>query len=164
MSKFSRVYDLMQKRDATQLIVCDAYAIFYLTGKFIDSGERPSILYVNAKNKNQKLIINKLFDVPDIDEISNMDIEKIVYSRGDDVTEILANIIRDEKTLMDENFPAGYLLPLISRTHRKYFISDVIERVRLIKTDDEIDLMRDISQITDKIVLKLTENIREDMT
>ncbi len=52
----------MKERKIPQMLISDAPAIFYLTGKWIHTGERLIALYLN-ENGNHKLFINELFPV-----------------------------------------------------------------------------------------------------
>ena len=159
MNKISRVYETMQKKNVSQLIICDPFSIFYLTGKLIDPGERLFAMYIDNKNKIQKLFVNKLFS---IDNINNTAI--IYYSDNQNPVELLAKSIRNEAVLIDKNFPARFLLPLISLIKTDYFVSDVLEYVRLIKSETEIELMKKSSALNDKVISYLIENIHANQT
>ncbi len=159
MDKISRVYDSMQKKNVSQLLICDAFSIFYLTGKLIDAGERFFAMYIDSQNKIQKLFVNKLFAIDNIDGV-----EIIYYSDEQDPVELLAKSLRNESMLIDKNLPARFLLPLISLVKTNYIVSDILEYVRLIKTDEEIELMKKSSLLNDKAIGLLIENIQGNMS
>ena len=61
----------MEARGLDQLVVSSTSSIFYLTGKWIDPGERFLVLYLNASGV-RKLFVNALFPVdedPDLVEL-----------------------------------------------------------------------------------------------
>jgi Xaa-Pro dipeptidase len=54
----------MAERDIPQMVVSDPPAIFYLTGKWINPGERMLALYLGLTG-TPKLFVNELFAVPE---------------------------------------------------------------------------------------------------
>ena len=60
--RLNKVLKIMAKEKIPQMIVSDPAAIFYLTGKWILSGERMLVLYINLDGQN-KLFINELFPI-----------------------------------------------------------------------------------------------------
>ena len=50
----------METEGLDQMIISDPYAIYYLTGRFIDPGERLLALYINQSGKNKILSITSL--------------------------------------------------------------------------------------------------------
>lgn len=155
MKKFERVKKFMLQKNINQIIITDPFDIFYLTGQLINPGERFFGMYLNC-NGIKKILVNELFTLKDID-----DIEIFYYSDSDDPIKILANMLKNESILVDKNFPARFLLPLMNFCNIKYFVSNVLEYVRLIKDMDEIKLMQRSSYLTDYVMNLLVENIYE---
>ena len=62
--RLEKVLKKMETEGLEQMIISDPYAIYYLTGRFIDPGERLLALYINQSGKN-KIFINNLFTVPE---------------------------------------------------------------------------------------------------
>ena len=58
--RLEKVLKKMETEGLEQMIISDPYAIYYLTGRFIDPGERLLALYINQSGKN-KIFINKIF-------------------------------------------------------------------------------------------------------
>lgn len=155
MNKFERVEKFMQQKNIKQIIITDPFDIFYLTGQLIDPGERFFGMYLNC-NGTKKVLVNELFKLKDID-----DVEIFYYTDSDDPIKILASMLKNESLLVDKNFPARFLLPLMNFCDVKYFVSDVLEYVRLIKDTDEIELMRRSSYLSDHAMNLLVANICE---
>ena len=61
--RLEKVLKKMETEGLEQMIISDPYAIYYLTGRFIDPGERLLALYINQSGKN-KIFINNLFLYP----------------------------------------------------------------------------------------------------
>ena len=58
--RLEKVLKKMETEGLEQMIISDPYAIYYLTGRFIDQGGRLLALYINQSGKN-KIFINNLF-------------------------------------------------------------------------------------------------------
>lgn len=159
MNKIERVNNAMNQKNCSQLLICDPFAIFYLTGNLIEPGERLYVMYINSTDNTQKLFVNKLFDVKNIPNV-----EVVYYSDDDDPVSILSGTIKNETVLIDKNFPAKFLLPLIKLTNANYLVSDILEYVRLVKTENEISLMRESSRLNDEAMSLLVKNIKANQT
>lgn len=155
MNRFERVKKFMQQKNINQIIITDPFDIFYLTGQLIDPGERFFGMYLNCDG-TKKILVNELFKLKNID-----DVEIFYYADFDDPIKILADMLKNKSVLVDKNFPARFLLPLMNFCDVKYFVSDVLEYVRLIKDTDEINLMRRSSYLSDHAMNLLVANIYE---
>ena len=155
-----RVISLMREKNINQILICNPFDIFYLTGQLIDPGDRFFCLYLNSNGK-RKLFANKIFNIKN--KILN-DIAMIFYSDDDDPIEIFSAEMKqysEEKIWIDKNLPACFFLPMIKKIFdtKKIFISDVLEQARLIKTTEEINFMRECSDLNDKVIGLLIKNI-----
>lgn len=161
-SKIIYVINLMREKNINQILIFNPFDIFYLINRFIDPGDRFFCLYLNS-NGTGKLFANKIFKLED--EIIN-GVDKIIYSDGDDPIKIFSDQTKkycEEKMWVDKNLPARFLLPIINKAFdiKKIFISDILEQARLIKTIEEINFMRESSELNDKVMGLLIKNIRE---
>ena len=161
-SKIMHVINLMREKNINQILIFNPFDIFYLINRFIDPGDRFFCLYLNS-NGTGKLFANKIFKLED--EIIN-GVDKIIYSDGDDPIKIFSDQTkkyREEKMWVDKNLPARFFLPIINKAFdiKKIFISDILEQARLIKTIEEINFMRESSELNDKVMGLLIKNIRE---
>lgn len=149
----------LKDENIEQMVVSDPLSIYYLTGLFLNPGERMFVLLVDS-NSNHKLFINKLFPIDDIKNI-----EKIVYKDTDKPVEILAENIRDGKIGIDKNWPAHFLLSLMQLKQNEFVNSSVIiDKMRMYKDDEEKEKMRYISKLNDKAIKKLIENFDTSKT
>ena len=130
----------LKDRNLNQMIISDPYAILYLTGRFIDPGERLLALYINGDGAH-KIFINNLFTVPE-----DLGVEKIRFNDTDDSLSLLcACVKKDEPLGIDKNFPARFLLPVIERSGASRFeLSSIcVDEARAVKDGDEREKMRD---------------------
>lgn len=155
------VINEMEKAGLSQIIVSSAASIYYLTGKWISAGERMIALYLN-KNGEHKFIVNKLFPIED-----DLDIEIIWYTDSDDPVKILSNIVNKNEVLgVDKFWPAQHIIRLIELNAVKGFVnsSGIIDNLRMIKDEEEIDLMRKSSKINDRVMEILQSELKEGCT
>ncbi|MBU3073457.1 M24 family metallopeptidase [Clostridium estertheticum] len=150
--RLNKVLKIMAKEKIPQMIVSDPAAIFYLTGKWILSGERMIVLYINLDGQN-KLFINELFPINE-----DLGVEKIWFNDTQSPVEILAkNIDKDAPMGIDKNWPAHFLIKLMKLKGGSTFVngSEILDRVRMCKDENEKDLMRAASKLNDTAVDKM---------
>ncbi|MBW6411134.1 M24 family metallopeptidase [Clostridium weizhouense] len=160
-SRVLKVIEEMELQGLSQIIVTSPASIYYLTGKWIEAGERMVALYLTSSG-NHKLIVNKLFPVE-----NNLGIDIVWYTDSDDSVEILSKILENNKILgIDKDWSAKFLIRLMELNVVKGFVnsSPIIDSLRMIKDAEEIDLMRKSSQINDRVMLKLQSELKEGMT
>ncbi|WP_298847294.1 M24 family metallopeptidase [Clostridium sp.] len=154
--RLNKVLKIMAKEKIPQMIISDPAAIFYLTGKWILSGERMIVLYINL-NGNNKLFINELFPISE-----DLGVEKIWYNDTQSPVEILAkNIDKDVPMGIDKNWPAHFLIKLMKLKGGSTFVngSEILDRVRMCKDENEKKLMRVASKLNDTAVDKMIKLI-----
>lgn len=169
--RIDKIIEKMKENSIEQMIISDPYSIFYLTGKFIDPGERLLAFYVNDK-KESILFVNELFP----QEETN-DYEIIYYNDIEDGVKIISDHIADDDTIgIDKKWPAKFLLRLQEIFPDKKYInaSFIVDRIRQIKDSEEIRIMAESSEINDKVMediiplvakgyteIELTEKLKE---
>ncbi|MCB2356012.1 M24 family metallopeptidase [Clostridium estertheticum] len=154
--RLNKVLKIMEKDKIPQMIVSDPAAIFYLTGKWILSGERMLVLYINLDGQN-KLFINELFPINE-----DLGVEKIWFNDTQSPVEILAkNIDKEAPMGIDKNWPAHFLIKLMNLKGGSTFVngSEILDRVRMCKDENEKDLMRVASKLNDTAVDKMIKLI-----
>ncbi|MEG1482992.1 M24 family metallopeptidase [Clostridium sp.] len=157
-NRIDNVMKSMEKQGLSQMVVTSTPAIFYLTGKWISTGERMIALYLN-KNGNHRLIVNKLFPI-----YEDLGVNIEWYSDIEDPIEILCKIVKKDEILgIDKNWPAHFLINIMSRNGAKGFVnsSPIIDRLRMIKDEEEIAIMKKSSEINDKVMTELCNNLKE---
>jgi len=156
--RLNKVLKIMKEKQIPQMIVSDPAAIFYLTGRWIHSGERMLALYINLNGHN-KLFINELFPISE-----DLGVEKIWFNDTQSPVEILANNVDKDKPMgIDKNWPAHFLIKLIELKGGSTFVngSEIIDRVRMCKDENEKDLMRAASKLNDSAMDKMIKLVSE---
>lgn len=159
--RVKRVLDNMSARGLSQIVICDPNAIFYLTGRFINPGERLLALYLNQTG-NHKILINRLFTVPE-----DLGVEKLWFSDTDDSIALLNGCIDHNAALgIDKNLPARFLLPLMDRNAAAKYVeaSSCVDCVRSCKDAEEQKKMRDVSKINDLAMAEFMKHVRSGIT
>ena len=155
-SRVNKVLEGMMREGLSQMIITSPASIFYLTGKWIHPGERMIALYIN-KNGNHKMVINRLFPV-----YEDLGVEMIWYEDTENPIDHLNKCIDKNEILgIDKDWPAKFLIQLINSNVAKGFVngSPIIDRVRMIKDAEEIEIMKASSKINDAVMLKLWNNL-----
>ena len=163
--RIQRVLDKMNNMGVGQMLVTDPDSVWYLTGVRVDPGERLFALLLRADGEHV-FFFNKLFAVP------KTPYREVWFSDTDNCIALLAwEIERKVKpencTLgIDKFFTASFLLPLQERCRRTRMVlaSDCVDDCRAIKDDDEIKLMREASQIADRVIMKAKAFTKIGMT
>ena len=156
--RLKKLISNMERHGLEHMLISSPASIFYLTGKWIETGERLLALYVNNNGKN-KLLINELFP---IDENLGVDLE--VFNDNQDPITILAGTIDNKKLGIDKNWPSSFLIRLMDRKQGMSFSngSPIIDEIRMIKDKEEINLMREASIVNDKVMSDIINIINED--
>lgn len=156
--RLNKILKEMEIKDMPQMLISDPAAIFYLTGKWIHSGERMLVLYINLKGNN-KLFINELFTVRE-----ELGVEKVWFNDVQDGVELVSKYVDKEKPIgIDKNWPARFLLRLMELKGGSTFVngSAILDRVRMCKDDKEKDLMREASRLNDLAIDKIIKLVPE---
>lgn len=159
--RVAKVIEKMKEVNLSQLIVTSAASIYYLTGKWINAGERMIALYINADGAH-KLVVNKLFPIEE-----DLGVDMIWFNDSDDSIEILSKVIKEnEKLGIDKFWPAHFLIRLMDMNVASGFVnsSDIIDDLRMQKDEEEKDLMRESSVINDRVMKRFCSELKEGMT
>lgn len=160
-SRLTKVLELMKQQDLEQMLVSDPAAIFYLTGKWIHPGERLLCLLLKADG-DHKIFINELFPVTE-----ELGAEKIWFNDTQDGVSIVAKHTDSNKAVgVDKNWPAKFLLRLMELNGASSYKngSEILDRVRMNKDEQERDFMRIASDINDKAMAKLEKGLEAEIT
>lgn len=157
--RLNKILQEMEGQNIPQMLISSPASIFYLTGKWIEPGERMLTLYINTKG-DKKLVINELFPVDAIEGV-----ELVWYKDNDDPISRLTNIVDKTKVLgVDKFWPSHFLIKLMERKGAAGFVnsSPIIDRTRMIKDAEEIQLMRDSSRINDRVMEEAIKTLSEE--
>lgn len=158
LSRTNKILEKMKQKGINQALISDPYSIFYLAEYLEHPGERFFAVLLD-ENGNHKLFINALFPLE-----QDLGLEKVVYSDTDNPIELLAKYIPNGSVVgIDKVLPARFLLPLMNHLPENKFVdvSQIVDRVRMIKDDEEKELMRRASLLNDKACQRVINSISE---
>lgn len=150
--RLNKVLKEMAARSLPQMLVTDPASVFYLTGKWIQPGERMLALLLSLK-QNHRLFVNELFPVSE-----NLAVDITRFNDTQDAVEILARYLEQDLSIgIDKIWPARFLLRLMELKSQSRFVnsSDIIDGIRMCKDEEEIALMRRASAINDSALERL---------
>lgn len=159
--RLDRLRKLMKEKNLTQMIVADTPSIYYLTGKWIDSGERLLVLLIREAG-NPILLVNELFPQEETEGIDIVWIKDTSDSIG-----ILSGFTDKGKPLgIDKNWPSGFFLKLMGNKGGSDYVNSslLLDSIRAQKDEVEVAFMREASKRNDEAMQQLIEAIDEDIT
>ncbi len=160
--RIETVLDNLAARGLSQLLVCDPRSIQYLTGAYVEPGERFLGLLLRAGASRPTLFLNELFAAP-----AGIEAEVVPFNDTDDPIALLAERCDADAALgCDKNLPARFLIPMMGREIAAGFVlaSDAVDDARAIKDDEERQLMRAASAANDAAMGRFRELVREGVT
>lgn len=158
----NRIIENMKKHGLSQMIITSKESIYYVTGAWIDPGERLHALYIDDRG-NTVFVLNELFS----NNFCLGDMETITYRDEEDPLEIILKIINNKKVLgVEKNWPAQFLVGLMLKNNNIKFsnASTVIDEIRMVKDQNEISTMKKSSMIADMVMDELTSHITDNVT
>ena len=158
LSRTNKILEKMKQKGINQALISDPYSIFYLTEYLEHPGERFFAVLLD-ENGNHKLFINALFPLE-----QDLGLEKVVYSDTDNPIELLVKIIPNASVVgIDKVLPARFLLPLMNHLPENKFVdvSQIVDRIRMIKDEEEKELMRRASLLNDEACQRVINSISE---
>ncbi|MET3571185.1 Xaa-Pro dipeptidase [Enterocloster citroniae] len=152
----------MRQHNMDQMVISDPSTIFYLTGKFVASGARLFALCLDTQGACTFFINSLQTDYAPLAEGA----EIVWYTDSDDSIQILAKKIRTGGTVgIDKNWPSSFLLRLMAAADAKYVLnSGIIDYIRMVKDDGEIQLMRETQAVNEKVISEMFQYVSPELT
>lgn len=160
--RIASVLDNLAAQGLSQLLVCDPRSIQYLTGAYVEPGERFLGLLLRAGESRPTLFLNELFTAP-----ADIEADVVAFNDTDDPIALLAERCDAAAALgCDKNLPARFLIPMMERNIAAGFAlaSDAVDDARAIKDDEERALMRAASATNDAAMARFRELVHEGAT
>ncbi|MBP2243125.1 Xaa-Pro dipeptidase [Cytobacillus eiseniae] len=154
----TRIQKCLQEVELNQfnhLVVSSSYNLKYLLGANLDTGERMTVLLLSPE-KTAKLFIHQMFS----DQVPNLNkIEIVYYSDEMDPINVLATYFSNFDSLgIDQNWLCSYLIDLLKELPEiKFEKSTIVEKLREIKDEQEIDILRQSAKIADAVMYQITQ-------
>ena len=158
--RIAKIVQSMERHGMEQMIISDPSTIFYLTGRFVTPGSRLLVLYLDTRGGCTFFLNSLQRDYADLHH------DICWYGDSEDPVQRLAEKIREGVTVgVDKNWSANFLLRLMSVRSAHYVLTgDIIDRVRMIRDEGEIQAMRETCAINQKVVARMFPMLQAGMT
>lgn len=156
--RIARVVESMKEAGLDYLLISEPSSIDYLINYVNAPGERMYVLMLGSKG-NHKLFFNNLFFTSE-----DLGIEIVWHSDTDDaIKTIVDQLVAPKKIGIDKHWTANFLLDLMSRLPEVQFVngSNCVDYQRMIKDENEQQLMIEASKINDQAIKKVISEINE---
>ena len=159
-SRIERVIANMNACGLDQILVTATPSVYYLTGKWVNPGERMLALYLNS-NGDTALYANRLFALSGSEGIN-----LIEFDDTEDPVAILAQQVKTGKIGIDKVWPSQFTIRLMEA---KAGVTPVlgsapVDDARMCKDAEEIALMRQSSHMNDEALRRTMGMLSEGMT
>ncbi|AMB95330.1 M24 family metallopeptidase [Aerococcus urinae] len=153
--------DNIKSQGISRLIISDPYAISYYYNIEFDPNERFWLMIAQA-DQEPVLIANELFVFEEPDK------GQVVWIKdGDSIveafekTQVFKELAEGAKVGVDKHLIAGWLLPLMEAypAFNWLLTSDIVDQQRAIKSEAEMETMREVSAITDRAMKRVIEEV-----
>ena len=158
--KLLRVIKNMHSVGLKQLLISSPVSIKYLTGLSIGPGERLLALIVRDDGR-LTLIGNKLFALA-----KSEDFELIEYSDTDDTSEVIKSAVSPGTLGVDKDLRCRFALPFMKACPETPLVlgSECVDKARMLKTSEEIALMRESSLKNDAALESTIKTLKTNLT
>ena len=157
-SRLNRVIQGMTKYGLPCILVSDIESIYYLTGRWIQPGERMVALTVTAGGE-ACLFANRLFA-----QSPEADLPLVEYDDTEDCVAILSAHLPESLDVIgiDKRWPSHFLIRLMERRPglRVKVGSAPVDEARMVKDAEEIAAMRESSRLNDRVLEALMKTGR----
>jgi len=159
-SRISRVIENMNACGLEQILVTGTPSVYYLTGNWVNPGERMLALYLNA-NGDTTLYANRLFALN-----GNTDCKLVEFDDTEDPIAMLASQVKPGMIGIDKVWPSQFTIRLMQAMPgiTPVLGSAPVDDARMCKDAEEVDLMRKSSRMNDEAIQMTMKNICEGMT
>ena len=161
-SRLNRVIEGMKKHGLPCILVSDIESVYYLTGRWIQPGERMVALTVDT-NGHVCLFANRLFA-----QTGEEGLPLIEYDDTEDCVAVLADHLPDDLSVIgiDKRWPSHFLIRLMEKRPglRVKVGSAPVDEARMVKDADEVAAMRESSHLNDKVLSELMKTVKEGDT
>ena len=159
-SRINRVIENMNACGLDQILVTATPSVYYLTGKWVNPGERMLALYLNA-NGDTALYANRLFALS-----GSEGVDLVEFDDTEDPVAILAQQVKPGGIGIDKVWPSQFTIRLMQA---KAGITPVlgsapVDDARMCKDAEEIALMRQSSRMNDEALRRTMGMLSEGMT
>ena len=158
--RIARVVARMQEEGLSQILVTAPNSVYYLTGMYVEPGERMLALLVRDDG-TVTLFANRLFALTDASTVPLVE-----FDDTEDSVAVLAACLKPGAVGIDKFWPSQFTIRLMAarRDIVPVLGSRPVDLCRMQKDDEEVQLMIEASKFNDKIIENTITHIAPGMT
>ncbi|MDH5806343.1 MAG: Xaa-Pro peptidase family protein [Candidatus Methanomethylicaceae archaeon] len=149
---------LIQNEDLDGILITSNENIFYFTGAPFIKDSFCKILYFN-KDGNLYLIVSVIDYQEVIDSVSDVEIIKAEKGLFEEIKKYMGRKIGFEEKVMNQKMYQSLI-----KDYELIPISDYIEKMREIKDDKEVQIIKEVQKLTEKALYEAIQNFSENMS
>jgi Xaa-Pro dipeptidase len=150
-SRIQRVIKNMDAMGLSCILVSAPHSVYYLTGRFINPGERMLALMINTSG-DVRLFANRLFA-----QAPSADLPITEFDDTDDSVAVLAEYLPSGRLGIDKFWPSHFTIRLMQARPdiTPVLGSAPVDDARMLKDAEELSLMREASRLNDEALRRL---------
>ncbi|MDO4356106.1 MAG: aminopeptidase P family protein [Clostridia bacterium] len=158
--RIARVIARMKDENLSQILVTSPNSVYYLTGMYIEPGERMLALLIKD-NGDVTLFANRLFALTHTSTAPLVE-----YDDTEDSVAILAACLNPGTVGIDKFWPSQFTIRLMAarRDITPVLGSRPVDLCRMLKDEEEVKLMIEASKLNDRIIENTITHIVPGMT
>ena len=155
--RLARVIANMKQEGLSQIVVTSTASLYYLTGLWIDPHERMIALYLDDTGRTL-LFGNEIFGLS-----GSEDMPLYVHKDSENPVKQLAEIIHPGKLGIDKFWSSKFLIGMMELRPDMIPVlgSAPVDRARMLKDEEEIEILRRNSLINDEVVETIISQVKE---
>lgn len=163
-SRINKTKERLKALNVEAVLVTSPANFFYYSGVWLDSNERLQAILISQTQEEAVMIVHEMTE-GEVDSATHF--QKEFWKDGENALLLLNEFLPDSGTIsIDDFWPSHYLLELIQMKPEASFVSsnEVIAKLRLIKDEQEIELLRKSGKIADRVMEQTIEFIKPGVT
>ena len=154
--RLARVVRNMEELNLKQILVTQTESIYYLTGLWVQPGERMLALKVDIDGCCT-LYVNRMFALEGL--CPGLRLKE--FDDVDDPTGLLAAGLRTGRLGIDKFWPSRFTIELMQKRPDLEMVlgSEPVDRARMLKDQEELEAMRRSSRMNDQVVGALPQTL-----
>ncbi|BCU69409.1 M24 family metallopeptidase [Stygiolobus caldivivus] len=159
MKRVEKVKELMKKKNVDYLILGPTSNMFYLSGFVEEQMERPLLMIISYWDTY--FLAPKLYE----EQLTKLNFNVITYEDGENPYKKI-NIEKGRSIAIDDTLWSAFTIDLLEvfAPSRLVKASEIMKEIRMIKEEDEIDIMSQGLRIAEKSFTETLEVIKEGIT
>ncbi|MDO4266728.1 MAG: Xaa-Pro peptidase family protein [Eubacteriales bacterium] len=156
-----RILREMEHKGLTQMIVCDPYSVFYLTGRWIFPGERLLAFILKTEGQHE-LVVSRLYP-----QAPDADFHVSYFDDCDDYMGLLCSHLDRSKTIgVEKTWQAKFLLRLLELFPETGVVnaSAIVDYARMVKDAEEQELLRKASLLNDETMARILKEANSGLS